>query len=325
MHSLDTRLLSSLRSAPVHLTGSDLAGQVGAPISEVEHRLAGLRAAGFDIELRPGYGYRLLAAPDRLIADDLRARLGDCAMVRNVLVFEETGSTNDLAMHFGRQGGKGGLVVFAEKQTAGRGRFGRRWESASHKGLWFSLLLRPDFPSSAWPRLTTWAALGVAAAIEDTSRERTGVKWPNDVHLRGRKVAGILIELGTDGDGRNFAVVGIGVNVNHEPEDFPVELSAKAGAIRAPGAPPVDRTGLATSILRELDARFADVTDNFPALLEEAQSRSVLLGRWVQVHAGEGTLEGVAEGLDEQGQLLLRRADGELARLSAGEVTLSGA
>ena len=135
MLSLDTRLLSTLRSASVHLTATDLGAQLGVSSDEVDHSLEELKAAGFDIELRPGFGYRLLAAPDRLIADDLRSRLGNCAMVRNLLVFEETGSTNDLAMHSGRQGGKGGLVVFAEKQTAGRGRFGRRWESASHKGL----------------------------------------------------------------------------------------------------------------------------------------------------------------------------------------------
>lgn len=323
MISLDAQLLSTLRAAPVHLTGNELAEQVGAPLQTVEARLGELQAAGFDIELRPGFGYRLVATPDRLIADDLRSRLGHCAMVRDIMVFQETGSTNDLAAQYGRHGGAGGLVIFAEKQTAGRGRFGRRWESASHRGLWFSLLLRPELPLSLWPRLTTWAALGVAAAVDGAVRERAAVKWPNDVYLRGKKVAGILIETGTDNTGASFAVLGIGVNVNHEPGDFPPELEAKAGAVRDVAGHPIDRAALAVEILRELNSRWLAVCDNFGSLLGEAERRSMLLGQWVSVRSGESVMEGIAEGLDDHGHLLLRQSDGTLSRLSAGEVTLS--
>ena len=323
MIPLDALLLATLRSAPVHLTGNELAAQVGAPLQTVEARLGELQAAGFDIELRPGFGYRLLGAPDRLIADDLRSRLGECPLIREILVFQETGSTNDQAAQMGRHGTAGGVAIFAEKQTAGRGRFGRRWESASHRGLWFSLLLRPELPMMLWPRLTTWAALGVASAIDGTAGERATVKWPNDVYLKGKKVAGILIETGTDADGGVFAVLGIGVNVNHEPDDFPGELQDKAGAIRDATGYPVDRAALAVAILRELNARWNAVGAHFGHLLEEASRRSFLLGKWITVQSGETTLEGIAEALDDQGHLLLRQSDGEISRLSAGEVTLS--
>ncbi|RYD61703.1 MAG: biotin--[acetyl-CoA-carboxylase] ligase [Verrucomicrobiaceae bacterium] len=264
-----------------------------------------------------------MGAPDRLIADDLRSRLGDCPLVRDILVFQETGSTNDQAAQLGRHGAEGGVAIFAEKQTAGRGRFGRRWESAAHRGLWFSLLLRPELPLMMWPRLTTWAALGVAGAVDGVAGDRAAVKWPNDVYLRGKKVAGILIETGTDSDGEAFAVLGIGVNVNHEPEDFPEVLRDKAGAIREATGSPLDRTALAVAILRQLNARWPAVCDNFSELLTEAKRRSFLLGRWVKVHSGETVLEGIAESLDDQGHLLLRQSDGEVSRLSAGEVTLA--
>ena len=322
MTPLDVRLLRALRETRVHLPAGELAAQLGESPAVIRARLAALGDAGFEIEDRPGLGLRLTAAPDRLIADDLTARLGPCALVREILVFAETESTNDLATQLGRHGTPGGLAIFAEHQTAGRGRFGRRWASASHRGLWFSLLLRPAFPQAQWARLTTWAAVSVAAAIEESAGAKASIKWPNDVFVVGQKVAGILAESGTDTAGRPFAVVGIGVNVNHEPADFPAEIHATATSLRAATGAPLDRPALAADILRALDARFAKIADDFPALIAEAAARSFLLGRWIQVRAGETLTEGLAEQLDADGHLLLRHADGSLTKLTAGEVTV---
>ena len=324
MTPLDARLLRALRETRVHLPASDLAAQLGENADAIRSRISALGEAGFEIEDRPGLGFRLTAAPDRLVADDLTARLGPCPLVREILVFAETDSTNDLATQLGRQGTPGGLAIFAEHQTAGRGRFGRRWASASHRGLWFSLLLRPALPQAEWARLTTWAAVSVAAAIEESIGAKAAIKWPNDVFLGGKKVAGILAESGSDVRGRPFAVVGIGVNVNHEPADFPAELRATAGSLRETTGEPLDRTALAAAILRALDHRFADIADDFPAIIAEAAARSFLLGRWIEVRAGETSAEGFAERLDENGHLLLRHADGTLGRFIAGEVTVIG-
>jgi BirA family transcriptional regulator, biotin operon repressor / biotin---[acetyl-CoA-carboxylase] ligase len=322
-NSLDSQILQALRESAVHLTSADLAHQLGARVGAVEAGLAELSAAGFEIEDRPGFGFRLLGAPDRLVADDLIARLGVCSLVREILVFEETDSTNDVAMQRGRQGAGGGLAVFAERQTAGRGRFGRRWESASHKGLWFSLLLRPSLPFVQWPRLTTWAAVALASAIEEMIRARAEIKWPNDIHLEGKKIAGILAEVGVDTAGQAFAVVGMGVNVNHEPADFPAELAGKAGSLRGFAGDLVDRPALAVALLRALHARMPDLEDAFEEIVREASQRSALLGRWIQVRTGDEMAEGIAEELDEDGHLLLRTAGGAVRRLTAGEVTIS--
>lgn len=322
MTSLDARLLSALREARVHLPAGDLAAQLSESPAAIRERIAALSTAGFEIEDRPGFGLRLIAAPDRLIADDLTARLGPCPLIREILVFAETDSTNDLATQLGRQGTPGGLVIFAEHQSAGRGRFGRRWASASHRGLWFSLLLRPALPLADWARLTTWAAVAVAAAIEETTGAKAAIKWPNDVFLASKKVAGILAESGTDTHGQPFAVLGLGVNVNHEPADFPPELHAIAGSLRAATGTALDRTALAAAILHALDTRLPLLATDFTAIIAEATARSLLLGRWIQVRAGETLSEGLAEQLDENGLLLLRHADGTLSRLNAGEVTV---
>ena len=322
MTPLDARLLRALRDTRVHLPAGDLAAQLGESAAAIRAGIAALSAAGFEIEDRPGLGFRLLAAPDRLIADDLTARLGPCALIREILVFAETDSTNDLATRMGRSGTPGGVAIFAEHQTAGRGRFGRRWASASHRGLWFSLLLRPALPLADWARLTTWAAVAVAAAIDETVGAKAAIKWPNDVFLADRKVAGILAESGTDSLGSPFAVLGIGVNVNHEPADFPPDIRATAGSLRAVVGQPLDRPAFAAAILRALDVRLPLLAADFPAIISEAGARSFLLGRWIQVRAGATLCEGLAEQLDENGHLLLRRADGSVGRLTAGEVTV---
>jgi BirA family biotin operon repressor/biotin-[acetyl-CoA-carboxylase] ligase len=320
--SLDTRLLRTLREAGEHIPAGELAAQLGTSPGVLHARLAALGEAGFEIENHPRLGLRFIAAPDRLIADDLTSRLGRCPLIREIVVFAETDSTNNLATQLGRQGGAGGLAIFAEHQTAGRGRFGRRWASASHRGLWFSLLLRPDLPLAHWARLTTWAAVSVAAAIEETIGVKASIKWPNDVFLAGKKVAGILAESGADAEGVPFAVLGIGINVNHELADLPAELHATASSLRETAGHPLDRPAFAATLLTCLDHRFHLLKDNFPAIIAQATARSLLLGHWIQVRAGENITEGVAEQLDPDGHLLLRSASGTLSRLSAGEVTI---
>lgn len=322
MNTLDARLLAALRSAAVHFPASDLAAQLGASADEIFARIGELRSAGFEIEEVPALGFRLAAAPDRLIADDLASRLGPCAVAREIVVFEQTDSTNDLALKRGREGAAGGLAIFAERQNAGRGRFGRRWESAAHRGLWFSLLLRPALPIAQWTRLTTWAAVSVAAAVERASGVRTVIKWPNDVYVDGRKVAGILIESGAGGDAPPFVVVGIGVNVNHEAGDFPAELSEKTTSLRIAAGRVFDRTAIAAAILRELEARLDALPGRFSEVISEARARSSLLGNWVRFLGCDGPIEGLAEELDADGRLLIRTAGGSLDRLSAGEVTM---
>lgn len=317
--NLDAALLRALRAAEYHLSAADLARQAEAPLHEVKASLDRLRGAGFDLELHPQFGCRLLGAPDRLVADDLHARLGDgCALAREILVFAETGSTNDVASKLGREGRPGGVAVFAERQTAGRGRFGRRWESADHAGLWFSLLLRPEWPMVRWPRLTTWAGVAVAAVLERFTGVPALLKWPNDVLLANRKVAGILTESATDMRGAAFAVAGIGINVNQET--FPPEIEQRAASLRQIANRMFDRAELAAVLLRELAKRLEEAAGE--EWVREAERRSAILGNWVRLQEGTRVLEGVAEGLDPEGNLLLRLGDGRLHRVTAGEVTL---
>ncbi len=313
--SPDALLLRALRETSVHLLPGDLALQCGLSLAVIESALKSLTGSGFNIESRPGLGCRLLGAPDRIVADDLHSRLPDCSIAREILVFEETNSTNDVAANLGRTGHAGNVAIFAERQTAGRGRFGRRWVSADHDGLWFSLLLRPELPLAQWPRLTTWAAVAVAAAAGPRAR----IKWPNDVIIEGRKITGILIESATDQTGRPFAVVGIGVNVNQT--EFPPEIADRASSLRLCLGREQDRAGFAATLLNELNIRLPALLGDFATILAEAGHRSAVLGEWVRLYSGTDFIEGIAEALDAEGGLLIRLSDGTLQLMTAGEVS----
>jgi len=237
-----------------------------------------------------------------MTAEAIRALLpATCRIGREIIVLEETTSTNDEAIRLGREG----AVVFAEHQTAGRGRMTRRWESPTGLGLYFSVLLRPAHPQ----QLTTWAAVAVTRALGGH------IKWPNDIFLNGKKVVGILCE--TTG---NNTVVGIGVNVNQTPADFPPELHDRATSLReAGGGSPLDRIAVAATILRQLDALYPF---DFPSIVAEAESRSLLMGHPITVHAPTEIYPAVAEALEPDGSLRVRCADGSTRRLTGGEVSI---
>jgi BirA family biotin operon repressor/biotin-[acetyl-CoA-carboxylase] ligase len=316
----DSLILRRLRaSGSAWLPGSEL----GEP-SALASRISILRAAGYEIEQHPHQGYRLLSAPDRLIADDILSRLPECRWIHRILVFQSTGSTNDLVAAMARDGAPAGIVVFAEEQTAGRGRLGRRWQSDPRLGLWFSLLLRPAMPLAQWPRLTLWIAWAVAHGIRRYAEEylpqgapEIMLKWPNDLHASGRKLAGILTE--TSIGENSFAVAGIGLNVNHPA--FPPPLDARATSLRIQTGACIDRNALAAAILGVLDESFSLCASHFHEILDWASGADCLRGHWVSATAGSILHEGAAHGFDSEGALLIRTAAGELVRLTSGEVT----
>src|ERR1700704_3374795 len=193
---------------------------------------------------------------DRLIATELRAGLADCRIGNEIVVVEETASTNDLAWEAAERGAATGFVVFAERQTKGRGQYGRRWESAPYQGLWFSILLRPPVTLNESPRLTSLLAGVAAASIIEETGCAASIKAPNDIYVAGRKIAGVLVEGRTASDGSYVAVAGLGVNVNQTLEDFPAELQTTAGSLRMATGRQIERGPLAVALLRKLDADY---------------------------------------------------------------------
>src|SRR2546421_7349473 len=192
---------------------------------------------------------------DRLIAPELRAGLEGCRIGNEIVVVEETASTNDLAWEAAERGAAEGFVVFAERQTKGRGQYGRRWESATYQGLWLSVLLRPAMTLRESPRLTSLLAEVVAAAIAQETGCAPTIKPPNDIYVSGRKVAGVLVEGRTASDASYLAVAGIGINVNQTTADFPEELRGTAGSLAMVTGKKISRTKLAIVLLQRISLR----------------------------------------------------------------------
>jgi BirA family transcriptional regulator, biotin operon repressor / biotin---[acetyl-CoA-carboxylase] ligase len=195
---------------------------------------------------------------DRLLADELQTHSAHATIGRQIIVLQQTSSTNDAILEAATTNSNEGLVLFAEHQTAGRGQRGNRWESAAGKGLWFSVLLRPKIQISDSGQLTIWAIETISDVIRIELSLEPAIKLPNDVQLSGRKVAGVLVEMRAQEKAPYLAVVGIGINVNQSLEDFPPELQNRAISLAMALHRPVDRRQLAVALLRHLDRTYRE-------------------------------------------------------------------
>jgi BirA family biotin operon repressor/biotin-[acetyl-CoA-carboxylase] ligase len=195
---------------------------------------------------------------DALSAVKLRANFNRSIIGNEIIVLNETTSTNDAVLERVTPTTPQGLIVVAEHQTAGRGQRSNLWESRAGKGLWFSILLRPKIDIGDSPRLAEWAARTIAATISKEFALPASVKLPNDVIVAGKKVAGVLIEMRAQKNAPHIAIAGIGVNVNHHAEDFSEELRARAVSLAMALDRQVDRHAFAVALLKNLDRTYAD-------------------------------------------------------------------
>ncbi len=318
------KILSALRANPDGVSGAQLAEHLAISRAAIWARMDDLRAAGYDIAASPHFGYKLVGSPDALHADDLLARLNKTKIIgRDIRVFEETSSTNDVAEKLARDGVKEGVVVFAESQTKGRGRLGRKWLSPTHQGLWFSVLLRPNFRPQETTQLTVISATALRRAIKTVCGLAADIKWPNDILIGGKKVAGILTEMSAEVDRVRHVILGIGVDVNQDVAEFPAELRKIATSLKIEAGEEITRAELATEILRELDFDYARVcAGKFSAVADEWEAACVTIGKNVTVHCGDRKFRGYAEALDDDGALLVRTEHGHLERVIGGDVML---
>ncbi|MBN8248867.1 MAG: biotin--[acetyl-CoA-carboxylase] ligase [Verrucomicrobia bacterium] len=324
----DAVILRALRgSGDAGASGADLAQRLGISRAAVWARIEELRRVGYDIEASPHRGYLLRGAPDVLHADDLMARLEPGGVIgRDIRVFHETASTNDIADRLARDGVAEGIVILAESQTQGRGRLGRRWDSPAGRGLWMSVLLRPSLHPSAATQLTVLAAVACVRAIERQVPLRPDIKWPNDLMFGTRKCGGILLEMSAELDHIRHVVLGLGLDVNVTASEFPAALRPIATSLQAQLGRRVDRAALAASVIGELDRAYRALgSGGFPALADEWEERCATLGRRVTIRMGARELTGTAESIDDDGALCVRTEHGRLERVVGGDVSLAAA
>jgi BirA family biotin operon repressor/biotin-[acetyl-CoA-carboxylase] ligase len=322
------RVLEALRAAGTGpVSGEALSARLGVSRAQVWKHVEALRGRGYCIEGEPGGGYRLRGTPDRLYPEELLPGLATRWLARDYHHLESTDSTNRVALELARAGAGHGTTVVAEGQTAGRGRLGRRFFSPPHRNLYTSIVLRPALALREAPALVLAAAVAVAetvaAQLDDT--DAVAIKWPNDVLVGGRKACGILMELHAEAARVAFLILGIGVNLNVTPDEFPEELRATATSLAACAGQAVDRVAFARRLygtLEEVLDRFA--AGGFEALRPRFERFFRMAGSRVEVGDGEGATprRGVALGVDADGTLRLRGDDGRVLRVLAGDVRL---
>ncbi|HSB21234.1 MAG TPA: biotin--[acetyl-CoA-carboxylase] ligase [Anaeromyxobacteraceae bacterium] len=300
--------------------GEAISDKLGLSRAAVWKHVETLRGHGYRIDAVPARGYRLREIPDRLTALELRPLLATHDLGQVLHCFEELASTNDTARQLAEEGAAHGEVVIAERQTAGRGRRGRGWISPPGRNLHLSAVLRPDLPPLRAPEITLVASVGLCHAVRRAGAD-AGIKWPNDLVVGERKLGGILTEMAAEADRVQWVVLGVGVNLNSRPEDFPEELRPAVTSVAAERGQPVPRAlfaAAALALLEEWLDRYAE--GGFAAVRDEWRVLSDTLGRQVRVAAEGREIRGLAEDVDESGALLVRTGGGRLEAVRSGEV-----
>ncbi len=300
------------------VSGETLARKLGVSRVALHNRMAALKAMGFPLVSIPRKGYLLEEIPDLLVPPLFLALLESRELGRPYHYLEQTDSTNRVARDLARQGAPEGTLVVAESQTRGKGRQGRSWFSPGGENLYLSLILRPPISLLEVSHITFLASVALTQVIRERLHLEALIKWPNDIYIKGKKVAGILVEMESRGTMPQFLVVGVGLNVNTPPGGFPPEISTRATSLMMEGGKRLLRAQILAWFLETLEEWYRDLREGHrEALLAYWRRYNYTLGR--RVHLEDGR-EGWAVGITPQGSLLVRTQGGTLLSVGAGDV-----
>lgn len=315
-------LLSLLEAeAGEYVSGEVISRKMNVSRTAIWKQVRKLESEGYVIEAVPRLGYRLTGKPSRLSVHELLPKLTTKLFGRNLRLLDTIPSTQDELRSLAEQGAPEGTLVIAEQQTSGRGRMGRSWISPAGKGIWMSLLLRPPVPLPHTPQLTLLAAVALSRAISRIIPVTIGIKWPNDLLVDGKKISGILLESAAEDERLRYVVVGLGISVNLEPDDYPEELLHKAVSLKMVSGSTVNRTDLIAAILEEFERLYGlYLEEGFTPIRVLWEAHSVTLNHQTQLHTPQGSFIGIPRGLDAMGGLQVELEDGSFRTVYSAEV-----
>ncbi len=306
------------------VSGQEIADQFGLSRTAIWKYIKELEKEGYEIGTIRKKGYILIASPDRVNEANIQKNLTTKKYGKTIHYFETCSSTQIIAHEVAQQGAPNGTVVISEEQTAGRGRMARPWNSATGKGIWMSVIARPSLTPQQAPQMTLVAAVAVTRAIEELTGIVPDIKWPNDILIGGKKVTGILTELQADPDQVKAIILGIGMNVNQEPTDFPEELHDIATSLKMLMGKPVDRAQLIAKVLGFLEI-YTDMYEKHGfspiKLLWEGYSNTA--GKRIRAVMLNETVTGTALGISNEGVLELKLDDGSIRGIYSADIEIS--
>ncbi len=267
------------------------------------------------------HGNEMAATHQLLSPDDIQNAISTERIGKKIHWFETLSSTNIQAHEIARQGAAEGEIIVAEEQTQGKGRAGRSWVSPPYLNLYLSLILRPTLPPSCTPQITLMSAVALAETLQSFITAPPEIKWPNDILVEGKKIAGILTESCCEAHGVVYVVVGIGVNLNYSREQMPKAIQNQATSFLILDQKPMDRIAFTSRLIQDLDRCYGILAGKgFADIAKRWESFFRLRGRQVRVDMPDGVVQGKAMGIDTDGALILEGEGGHRERILAGDV-----
>ena len=315
-----TKVLNLLhKNKKGYLSGEELSKKLGVSRTSIWKYINYFKEAGYKIESSSKLGYRLVETPDLLLPEEVDLGLDTEFMGREIIHYDEVQSTNQIAKDQAENNAPEGTVVIAEKQSAGKGRIGRKFSSPKG-GIWLSCLLRPDLKPVLATRATYIVSLALAKTIDNLTAVKPKIKWPNDILINGAKVSGILTEMGAELDQINYLIVGIGINANFSKNKLPNSLQDKATTLYHEAGELIDRVQFTQEFLAAIETSYSQIND-FAMVLEDWKEYAYTLGREVIVTSSRDELYGTAVDIADDGALILN-IDGSKKKVYSGDVSL---
>ncbi len=314
---MQTQILQFLKESEGYVSGEEISRRCGMSRAAVWKHMQELRQEGFDVVAVPHLGYKLVASPDKLLPSEIRHGLKTRYLGKKIVYEDTVPSTMDVAFRLGMEGAVEGTLVCAEGQTKGKGRLGRHWNSPKGKGIYMSVILRPSLPPTEVAQLTLLTAVAVCEAIRRVSGVAARIKWPNDILVEDRKLAGILTELSAETDRVRFVVIGIGINVNTSLNGLPPQ----ATSLKEEAQKKISRVELVQEILSTLEDWYERLKEQgFALVIQRWKELSSTLGNRIRLVDPSGEVEGEAVDLDKTGGLMIRNDAGLVVTKIAGDV-----
>lgn len=321
---MKSKVLAWLKETDGYLSGQELCDRLQVSRTAVWKVIHQLKEEGYEIEAVSRKGYRLLVCPDIITKEEIKTLTQTVWAGNEIVVYEETDSTNTRAKRLAEEAGSHGTLVVAERQTDGKGRRGRTWETLDGRNIYMSLLLKPKLLPEKISPVTLVAALAAQQAVSRITGMQSQVKWPNDLVINGKKICGILTEMSSQVDFINYVVIGIGINVN--ATFFEGELSDKAESISHLSGARVRRSELIAEFLNAFEPLYDcfEKEGSIEFMKEAYQQVLVNKDRHVTVLGAESSFDGIARGIDSAGELLVEKEDGTMVTVLSGEVSVRG-
>lgn len=321
---MKNEILNILKNKSEHISGEKISKELNISRTTVWNYINALKKDGYEIESVTNKGYKILSNPDLLNYSEIQEFLSTEYIGREFVYLESVDSTNRIAKELAFEK-KEGLVIISEEQLGGKGRMGRNWISPKYKGIWMTILIKPDIDPSEASKITLIASAAIHKAM-DKMGIYTQIKWPNDILINRKKICGVLTEMNCELDLVNYMIVGIGINANLDRKDFSEDLKEKASSIKMEIGKEVNRKELVGNILNEFEKLYEAYKNNghIKESIEINRQNLVFLNEKIKIIKRDSEEIVLAKDLDDNGMLIVEHEDESIEKIFSGEISIRG-